>query len=187
LLEEINPAPTSLPYSKLDWLNGQYIQEMDDLELAKALKPYLEAAGYEVNVDSLLAIVPPMKVRLKRLNDGNEFLRFLFDDESWQPDLAKIRHNRLPDVRAALIAARDFLSDADVFTVESVSDGLQIIGEQVTDNGKAGPLLGVLRYAITGQQASPPLFESIVALGRARTVARLDRCIEMLAGDDKGE
>lgn len=179
-LESINPAPTNLPYSKLDWLNSQYIQEMGDLALAQALKPYLEETGYEVNVDSLLAIVPAMKVRLKRLTDGNEFLRFLFDDDSWQPDPAKLRHNRLVDPLDAFVRSRDFVRDVASFTVASVAEGLYAIGEQATDNGKAGPLLGVLRYAVTGQQASPPLFESIVALGRTRTVERLDDCIAML-------
>lgn len=179
-LESINPAPTNLPYSKLDWLNGQYIQEMDDLALAQALKPHLEEAGYEVNIDSLLAIVPAMKVRLKRLTDGDEFLRFLFDDAAWQPDPARFRNNRLVDAHDAFVQSRDFVRDVEPFTVDSVAEGLYAIGEQVTDNGKAGPLLGVLRYAVTGQQASPPLFESIVALGRTQTVARLDRCIDML-------
>ena len=72
------------------------------------------------------------------------------------------------------------MRDVASFTVASVAEGLYAIGEQATDNGKAGPLLGVLRYAVTGQQASPPLFESIVALGRTRTVERLDDCIAML-------
>jgi glutamyl-tRNA synthetase len=180
-LESINPAATNLPYGKLDWLNGQYIQEMGDLELAIALKPHLEEAGYEVNVEALLAIMPPMKVRLKRLTDGNDFLRFLFDDEAWQPDPARFHHKRLVDPRDAFMQSRDFVRDVDLFTVEEIADGLRAIGEQVTDSGSAGPLLGVLRYAVTGQQASPPLFESIVALGRARTVERLDRCIEMLS------
>jgi glutamyl-tRNA synthetase len=52
-LEDINPAPSRLPYSKLEWLNGQYIQEMEPLELARAVKPFLEAQGYEVNVEGL--------------------------------------------------------------------------------------------------------------------------------------
>lgn len=38
-LATVSPAPTKLPYSKLDWLNGQYIQEMEPLELARAVRP----------------------------------------------------------------------------------------------------------------------------------------------------
>jgi glutamyl-tRNA synthetase len=34
-LEDINPAPTRLPYDKLDWLTGQWIQEMDPLALPR--------------------------------------------------------------------------------------------------------------------------------------------------------
>ena len=49
-LESISPAPTKLPFAKLEWLNGQYIQRMDTAALARAIKPFLEAAGFEVNV-----------------------------------------------------------------------------------------------------------------------------------------
>jgi hypothetical protein len=34
--------------------------------------------------------------------------------------------------------------------------------------------------AVTGRTATPPLFDTIVALGRDRTLARLDRAIETL-------
>ena len=54
--------------------------------------------------------------------------------------------------------------------------------EKLTNNGKAGPFLGSLRYGITGQAVSPPLFESMAALGRARVMARLDELIDQLAG-----
>ncbi|MDX1415467.1 MAG: glutamate--tRNA ligase, partial [Candidatus Promineifilaceae bacterium] len=79
-LEDVNPAPGRLPYDKLDWLNGQYIQEMTPLELATAVKPYLDGAGYEVNPEALLLVMPAMSVRMKRLPDAIPFLRFLFDD-----------------------------------------------------------------------------------------------------------
>ena len=55
--------------------------------------------------------------------------------------------------------------------------GLPAVGESVTTNGKAGPFLGALRLAVTGQDVSPPVYESIVALGRARALARLDSVI----------
>ncbi len=44
-LKAINPAPSRLPYTKLDWLNGQYIQHMEPVDLAKAVTPFLDAAG----------------------------------------------------------------------------------------------------------------------------------------------
>jgi glutamyl/glutaminyl-tRNA synthetase len=39
-----------------------------------------------------------------------------------------------------------------------------------------------IRVAVTGRTATPPLFDSPFALGRERTIARLDRAIETLEG-----
>jgi glutamyl/glutaminyl-tRNA synthetase len=38
-----------------------------------------------------------------------------------------------------------------------------------------------IRVAVTGRTATPPLFQTLVALGRARVLARLDAAIEVLA------
>jgi glutamyl-tRNA synthetase len=49
---------------------------------------------------------------------------------------------------------------------------------------KAGDLFMAIRVAVTGRTATPPLFDSLVALGRERTLARLDRAIETLEGTE---
>jgi glutamyl-tRNA synthetase len=48
---------------------------------------------------------------------------------------------------------------------------------------KAGDLFMAIRVAVTGRTATPPLFETLVALGFARTIARLDRARGLLAGE----
>lgn len=181
-LERINPAPSRLPYSKLDWLNGQYIQEMPPLQLAQAVKPFLDAAGFEVNPEALLLVMPAMSKRLKRLPEAIEFLRFLFDAAPLQTTAADLTHAQLPPTaaQAALQATKEFVTAVDPYTLETIQTGMTQIGEQHTLNGKAGPFLGLMRYAITGQQVSPPLFESMVALGRARVLARLEEILALL-------
>jgi glutamyl-tRNA synthetase len=180
-LDKINPAPTRLPYAKLDWLNSQYVQEMAPIELARAVKPYLEAAGFEVNVEALLALMPVMKVRLKRLTDAIEFLRFAFADEPLAITAGDLIDNRLSAeaAQAGFEQARDFLRTVQPYDLEHLEAGLRQVGERVTANGKAGPFLGKLRLAVTGQQVSPPLFESMLAIGRERALARLDEVLQM--------
>jgi glutamyl-tRNA synthetase len=46
---------------------------------------------------------------------------------------------------------------------------------------KAGDLFMAIRVADTGRTATPPLFDTLVALGRERTLARLDAAIGRLA------
>jgi glutamyl-tRNA synthetase len=182
-LEDVSPAPTRLPYDKLDWLNGQWIQDMEPLNLARAVKPFLDRQGHEVSAEALLAVMPALRVRLKRLTDAEEFLRFLWEDEPATPLSAeRLTHAKLPReaARQAYAAARDCLAAAQPFDTATVSAALTAIGEGYTLNGRAGPFLGVLRLGITGQDVSPPVFESVVALGRARALARLDRIIAIL-------
>jgi glutamyl-tRNA synthetase len=174
-LADVNPAPAKLPFSKLEWLNGQYIQELEPLELAQAVRPILHSAGIEISPEALIALMPAMRVRLKRLHDVLPFLQFL-DDDGWQPDPARLAHKKLPApaARAAFRAAQAALAEG-AFTLEQISADLTAIGEQYSEGGKAGPFLGTLRYAVTGQTVSPPVFESILALGRNRAIGRLKR------------
>ena len=37
-----------------------------------------------------------------------------------------------------------------------------------------------IRVAVTGRTAAPPLFDTLVALGKGRTLERLDRATEAL-------
>lgn len=182
-LADVSPSPMSLPYSKLDWLNGQYIQEMDDVELAKAVKPFLEAQGWEVNINSLIQMMPAMKPRMKTFPDAIPFLRFLFDEVPLSETAVSLSHKTLPEeaAKAAFTEVRDFLATAEPFAVETIGSGISTIGEKHTSNGKAGPFLGKLRLGITGQKVSPPVYESIIALGRERTLARLDEIIGLFA------
>jgi glutamyl-tRNA synthetase len=184
-LADINPAETRLNYEKLDWLNGQYIQELAPEELVEAMRPFLEAAGYRVDVEALLHLAPTLSVRLKRLTEAVPLLRFLFVDELPELRAADLVHNQLPleAARAAFQAARDFVAGADPFDLPTVAQGLASVGEAYSRSGKAGPFLGRMRLAVTGQDVSPPLYESMLALGRERTLARLERALAVLAAE----
>jgi glutamyl-tRNA synthetase len=51
---------------------------------------------------------------------------------------------------------------------------------------KAGDLFMAIRVAVTGRTATPPLFDTLVALGYERTLIRLDAAREAIAGASMG-
>ena len=64
------------------------------------------------------------------------------------------------------------------FEADELEEPLRALAEE---NGwKAGDLFMAIRVATTGLTATPPLFDTLVALGRDRTLARLDAAIEAL-------
>jgi len=184
-LADLNPAETKLPYDKLDWLNGQYIQELDPHELSQAIAPFLEVAGFEVELPALEYLAPSLSMRLKKLTDVIPLLQFLYSDE-----MPALTSEDLTDKNLDLVAARiayrqatEFILDLSPYDMEGIAAGLIEIGEANTSNGKAGPFLGRMRLAITGQPVSPPLFESMLALGRERVIKRLEKTLVIL-GDE---
>lgn len=180
-LKDINPAPSRLPYSKLDWLNGQYIQKMDPLALAHAIKPYLDSAGYETGVEELLVLMPALRTRLKRFPEAVEFMRFSKDEDAVAITSEDLIHKHLS--RAAALEgfrrAREFVGTVQPYDLEHISEGIRAIGESVSANGKAGPFLGKMRLGVTRQEVSPPLFESMLFLGRERVLSRLEDLVAL--------
>jgi glutamyl-tRNA synthetase len=84
--------------------------------------------------------------------------------------------------RAGLAAARATIEGAGDagFTVLALEPALRALAD--ARGWKAGDLFMAIRVAISGRTATPPLFESMVALGRERTLARLERAADALAG-----
>ena len=181
----MSPAPTKLPFSKLEWLNAQHIQAMDDEELVRLIIPFLSNSGIEVNIEALIALIPALKPRLKRPQDALEFLQFL-DDELFELEASKLFHKKIGRNAAQDAFAQTYAFIAEnEYDLDSLAKCLREIGEDATDNGKAGPFLGLMRYAVTGQKVSPPLFESMMALGQPRLLHRLDKAIALLPSDSQ--
>ena len=65
------------------------------------------------------------------------------------------------------------------FEADELEPPLRALAE--TNGWKAGDLFMAIRVAVTGRTATPPLFDSLVALGRERVLARLDAAIDTLA------
>jgi glutamyl-tRNA synthetase len=178
--------------ARLDALNGHYIRALSPDELFDRLQPYLppEAAS---RPDYTRRIVELLHDRLVRLADFGELARFFFvDDEGLVLDPALLVPKRLDreTAGALLAAAIDRLSRARAWvhrpgTGEGDPDDKPLeeaLRALATERGvKPGDLFMVVRVAITGSTATPPLFETMVVLGRERVLARLERARDLLA------
>lgn len=180
-ISEVNPSNSAYPIEKLDWLNGLYIREqLDDEELARRLRPILEEAGYEVNVELLLKIIPVIKVRIKTLNDVVDMAGFFFDEEfkPATPEQLIQKKMDIESTKLALDASYKALADVDDFEHQSLYEQMKSLAKEI--GLKNGQLFGVQRVAITGQSVSPPTFETMEILGKETTLERLKIALESL-------
>ena len=180
-LSRINPADSVYPIEKLEWLNGMWIRELDTVTLARWLKPILEKAGFEVNVDLLLKVTPLVQTRIKSLNDVVEMAGFFFRDEFVPAESPEDLIQKNMDAESTLKAlehAYDHLTTLKDWSHQNLEAAMRALAEEL--GLKAGQLFGSLREAITGQQVSPPLFETMEIVGREDSLERIKMAVESL-------
>jgi glutamyl-tRNA synthetase len=84
--------------------------------------------------------------------------------------------------REGLAAARETIAAVGevAFEADELEPPLRALAE--ARGWKAGDLFMAIRVAVTGRTATPPLFDTLVALGRERVLERLDRAQAALTG-----
>jgi glutamyl-tRNA synthetase len=180
-LEHVNPAAAAFPYDKLDWMNGEYIRALPVEELVKRIYPFLLNAGYEVDTDRLLKIAPGIQERLVTLKDAVEATDFLFADDL-APDPAQLVAKGMAQQTtvSVLQQAEAILRAVEPFEAEPLEHAFRQAAAAA--NMKPGLFFTPIRVAVTGKTVSPPLFASMAALGREKTIGRLKKAQQMLEG-----
>jgi glutamyl-tRNA synthetase len=172
---------------RLEWLNGQWIRRLPDDDLAARLAPFLAADAAAGRIDrapspaEIATLLPMVRERLPVLGAIDDLVGFLYVDDL-VPDPALLVPKRwdAATTLAGLQAARDAIAASDEadFTVERLEPLMRGLAE--ARGWKAGDLFMAIRVAISGRTATPPLFESMIALGRDRTLARLEKAAHLL-------
>ena len=180
-LTRINPANSTFPVEKLEWLNGEHIRALPVEELARRLCAPLEKAGLKVNSDLVLRITPLVQTRLKTLNDVVDMAGFFFREEfTPAPPAMLIQKNMdvprtLDALRRAyeqLSALKDFMHDTQEAAMRALADELGL---------KPNQLFGALRVAITAQTVSTPLFETMEIIGKDESLRRIQLAVASLS------
>ena len=173
----INSASAIFDIEKLNWMNGLYIRNMSDLELATRLTNYWEEFppddfDRKPNSNEMQAVASLLKERIKILSEASGLIAFVFKEEI-QFELQELVQKRMDEesTKKILEEVSGTLSKMDSFSSSAIELELRSLADSM--EMKVGALLGTVRVATSGQKVSPPLFESLEVLGR-------DRVLELL-------
>jgi glutamyl-tRNA synthetase len=174
-LEAVNKAPAFFDVQKLDHVNAEYLRALPVATFVREALPWLmeDPPWPPERLDPAVfeAVAPLVQERVRTLGEVPEMVDFLFleepriDDQAW--DKAVVRS---PQAAALLDDALTVYADChwDAATLHSATAALA--GRHDLKLGKAQ---APIRVAVTGRTVGPPLFESLQALGRGRTLERL--------------
>lgn len=178
-LGKLNPSPAAIDFKKLDHFNGLHIRALPQKELAKRLVPYFEKAGYSVDAGQLAPIIPIIQTRMTTLDEGPELAGFFFKEEIAPPvDMLIGKDMTVAQSAAAVRKAVEIIEVLPEFSAANAEAPMRAVADEL--GLKAGQFFGILRNAVTGQEISPPLFESMEIVGRETVLARLTRAVSEL-------
>ena len=187
-LEHVHKGGAVFDKDRLEWLNGQWIRRLEPEDLIERLLPFLEAdraAGRIDRVPTAEELRPLMSIvqeRLPTLGAIGELVGFLWQERvTLDPAMLVPKRWDAATTLAALRAARSTIDGSTgpvTFEADELEPPMRALAE--SNGWKAGDLFMAVRVAVTGRTATPPLFDSLVALGRERVLGRLDAAISAL-------
>jgi glutamyl-tRNA synthetase len=158
---------------KLSAMNADYLRALDDAEVVRRLR------AWRLSDEGLRALVPLVRERIQRLDEFVPMTEFFFSGDLDYGPVAKdlLPKNRVPkDVSECLLAFGEVLDTQRDFSAPALEAAARAFGEK--SGWQAKELFMLLRMAATARKATPPLFETLVGLGRELTRRRLRLCAE---------
>jgi glutamyl-tRNA synthetase len=163
--------------AKAVWLNAEHIRALSVEELSRVLEPFFEQAGFHPSPEKVAAVTPLIRERIKLLRDAVSAADFFFLPELAPYDPAELIHPKKGESTGDAALALRVLETAQQilattpFDHDSLDQALRAAASQL--GLKAGPMFQPIRVAVCGRKNAPPLFETLIVLGREVCLKRI--------------
>lgn len=163
--------------NKLNWINGQWIRSLSDHDLAQRLLPF---APQGMDQSLLLTILPLIKDRLVTLADIIELSDYFLQNPPIEREvLVKQSKRESNEISSYLESVKSILTSIEPFDPQNLERVLRT--HQETSGFNPRQAFMTLRYALTGKDATPPLFDVMAVLGKNACEKRLSLALAKLA------
>ena len=180
-VEHVSLGGPVFDVTKLDWLNGRYIRERNDLD-AFIIKAQAWGFG-EPKLRRIAALAQP---RIERLSDLGPLLAFFFAGRV-EVTADQLRGGKLDDLalRKALQLASLGFDALRTWQTAEIEGVLKDVAAKL--DAKLRDVTRPFYVAITGSATSVPLYDAIEILGRDIVRERLRVALEVLGGVSSSE
>jgi len=174
-LAKVGRSSAIFDEQKLRWLNGRFMREIPLEEYTRAVAAFV---GREPD-ETLEAACAIAQEKAQTLAEVWPLIGFLFDEP--ETDEKAWRKTMKDGSVGLLTESLEALRGVEPFDPERIEAALSPIAEE--RGVMPGKLYQPIRVAISGGTVSPGIFESLAALGRERTVSRMEQAISRLSSD----
>ncbi len=175
----LSKSPAVFDYTKLKWMNGEYLKAMDFDRFYEMAEPYLkDAVKKEYDLKKIAAMV---KTRIEIFPDIKEHVDFF--DMLPDYDVAMYTHKKMKtNAETSLAVLKDLLPRLEAQEGYSNDALYAVLSAYVEEKGyKNGYVMWPVRTAVSGKQMTPGgATELMEVLGKEESLARIRRGIELL-------
>ena len=176
--ERVKTSGPVFDLAKLADLNGRHIRALSLDDLARRIAAFDPKAG-AADPALVRRIAPLVQIRMDTLCDFDRMAGFFLEDARDYEPILLIPRKTSPRVTAqVLTVAAETFEGVGEWTHEALEAAARAMCEQ--HGWKPGTAFMPIRVATTGRLASPPLFESMEVLGRARSLALIREAIPLV-------
>jgi glutamyl-tRNA synthetase len=184
-LERVVKTAAIFNKDKLEWMNGVYLRKLSLGEFSQQVMPFLdrdlpESVRRPLNKSYVSQVLSLVQERTKTLAEVSQLASFFFLDEL-QYDTGLLLKGKLDAKSAAgaLTIASQKLEEITTWDDATIEGALRPLATEL--NLDTGSFFGLLRVAITGRTAAPPLFQTMAVLGKKKCLKRLDIALQLIS------
>jgi glutamyl-tRNA synthetase len=195
-LDNVHKAGAVFDVDKLDWINGVYIRKLSTEDFYNQCEPFLikadliskdktkiiiTATGETVKPNYLKNILALEQTRIKKLSDIPEAVSYFFIDKP-EYDAKQLIWRKSDDTQTSA----NLKNLEKILKKIKIEDFTKTILEKTifefinSNNLDTGSVLWPMRFALSGREKSPGPFEIAEALGKKKTLERINIAIERL-------
>ena len=184
-LEGVSRTNAVFDRAKLEWFNTQYLQKTPVEYVMPYVEMELKRAGlWESSQASrdpvwFARAVDLIRPRTRLLGDFTTWARGFFADDFGYDAEAKDKFWKDERTGALLAKVADALDALPDWSHDACDAALR--GIAAAEGVKAGLLINAARVAMLGRAVAPPLFDTMVVLGKDRVVTRIRKAVEALS------
>ena len=184
-LEGVSRTNAVFDRPKLEWFNTQYLQKLPIDELLPEVRRELERSKLwqpewaDEKREWFSKTVDLLRPRIRLLPDFSTWSRAFFSDAFEYDPQAREKFWKDERLGAMLGKLADALAALPEWNHDACDHALRELA--AAEGVKAGLLINATRVAIVGQAVAPPLFDTMLVIGREQIVARLRKAVTALA------
>jgi len=184
-LERVGKTAAIFNKDKLEWMNGVYLRALSLGEFVQQAMPFLdrdlpETVKRPLDNDYVSQVLSLIQERAKTLADVPQLASFFFDDVQYDAGLLLSKKRDAKSAAKAMTIASQKLEEITTWDATTIEDVLRPLATKL--NLSTGELFGLLRIAITGRTAAPPLFQTMAILGKGKCLERINKALQLLSG-----